>query len=76
MNGLQRLRDLSTRKVITAFRRAGWVPRNAGKHTVLTKPGEISSLSIPRHRKIKAKLLASLIKKARLTVEEFLELYD
>ena len=76
MNGLHRLRDLSTRKVITAFERVGWERRrNSGKHTVLAKPGEMYTLSIPRHRKIKAKLLASQIKKAGLTIEQFLELY-
>jgi predicted RNA binding protein YcfA (HicA-like mRNA interferase family) len=72
---LPRLSSLPTSKVIKAFERAGWVPREGGRHTVLVKPGYPARLVIPRHRTVKYGLLVRQIKNAGLTPDEFLDLY-
>jgi predicted RNA binding protein YcfA (HicA-like mRNA interferase family) len=61
--------------VIKAFERAGWVAREGGKHTVLSRPGTEARLTIPRHRTVKYGLLLAQIKNAGLTPGEFLGLY-
>jgi hypothetical protein len=40
----------------------------------MLKPGSILSLSIPRHRELGPGLLSDQIKKAGLTLDEFLKL--
>ncbi len=71
------LHNLKPEKVIKAFERAGWTVRGQkGSHVKLTKPGNKNILSIPVHKgkPIKQGLLRNQIKKAGLTVEEFLKL--
>lgn len=52
----------------------GWeVTRQRGSHIILTKPGHIATLSVPNHPQVARGTLRSLIAKAALTVEEFLE---
>ena len=73
-----RLNDLPTSKVVKAFQRGGWHKRTRktrGPHHILTKEEHEAILSIPRHRTIKKGLLLKQIKKAGMTVEEFLALY-
>ncbi|HUU54996.1 MAG TPA: type II toxin-antitoxin system HicA family toxin [Armatimonadota bacterium] len=63
--------------VIRALRRAGWaVIRQRGSHIRLEKQlgGEVLKLTVPAHRPIKRSTLAHILKQARLTVDEFLEL--
>lgn len=72
------LHNLKPDRVVKAFERAGW--RNEGQkgsHVKLTKEGSEYVLSIPVHKgkTIKQGLLRDQIKKAELTVEEFLRLY-
>ncbi len=72
------LHNLKPERVIKAFERAGWKKRGqTGSHVQLTKEGKPYILSIPVHKgkPIKQGLLRDQIKKAGLTVEEFLELY-
>ena len=58
-----------------AFERAGWVfVRQSGSHMFMTKPGKRSALSIPRHKELDRGLLRGLIRKAEMTVEEFVQL--
>ena len=40
---------------------------------VMTKDGEMASLSIPKHKTVAKGTLRSLIRAANLTVDEFLE---
>ena len=70
-----RLANLKRDRIIRAFARAGWKAEEGRRHTNLTKEGNPYILSVPRHRKVKEKLLTHLIKLAGLTVDEFLELY-
>jgi predicted RNA binding protein YcfA (HicA-like mRNA interferase family) len=72
------LHNLKPERVIKTFERAGWRKRGqTGSHVKLTKEGNINILSIPVHKgkPIKQGLLRDQIKKAGLTVEEFLDLY-
>lgn len=72
------LHNLKPERVIKAFERAGWqVKGQKGSHVKLTKEGNVNILSIPVHKgkPLKQGLLRDQIKKAGLTVQEFLELY-
>ncbi|MBM3701356.1 MAG: type II toxin-antitoxin system HicA family toxin [Actinobacteria bacterium] len=52
----------------------GWVVAiNSGSHIILTKEGNISTLSVPNHYKVALGTLRSLIDKSVLTIEEFIE---
>ncbi len=63
---------LSGRDVIKAFKSFGWeISRQSGSHIVLTKPGNIVTLSIPDHKEVAKGTLRSLIRAANLTVDEF-----
>ncbi|MDI6790142.1 MAG: type II toxin-antitoxin system HicA family toxin [Thermodesulfobacteriota bacterium] len=75
---MEGLHNLKPEKVIKAFQRAGWTVRGQhGSHVQLTKGGNPNILSIPVHkgRPIKKGLLLNQIKKAVLTIEEFLSYY-
>lgn len=72
------LHNLKPDRVVRAFVRAGWkIEGQKGSHIKLTREGNPNILSIPVHRgkPIKKGLLLDQIKKAGLTVEEFLKLY-
>lgn len=72
---MPRLPVVSGREAVTAFERAGWqVRRRKGSHIILTKPGSLVSLSVPDHQELDRGLLLKLIRKADLTVKEFMEL--
>ena len=63
---------ISGREVVKAFERLGWtVDRQSSSHIVLTKSGEIASLSVPNHREVAKGTLRSLIRSANLTVQQF-----
>ena len=74
---MPKLPRISGREAVRAFRQAGWeVARQRGSHVVLTRPGSIYTLSIPLHPVLGPGLLRDLIRKAGLTVEEFIVLLD
>ena len=61
-------------KVVKAFEAFGWqVARQRGSHIVMVKPGHIATLSVPNHRTVARGTLRSLIKRAGLTIEQFVE---
>lgn len=63
---------LSPGDVVKAFQKFGWeVARQRGSHIILVKEGHIATLSVPRHREVARGTLRSLIRKANLTIEEF-----
>ncbi len=65
---------LRPRDVIRTFERFGWrVVRQKGSHIIMTKEGHIATLSIPNHDQVARGTLRSLIAKAGLTVEGFVE---
>ena len=64
---------LSGREVVKVFRRLGWdVARQRGSHIILVKEGHIATLSVPDHHEVARGTLRSLIARAGLTIEEFL----
>jgi len=63
---------LSGREAVRVFGKFGWqVARQAGSHIILTKPGEMATLSVPDHYEVARGTLRSLIRSANLTVDEF-----
>ena len=63
---------LSGREAVRVFKSFGWeVSRQSGSHIIMTKEGEIVTLSIPDHREVAKGTLRSLIRSANLTVDEF-----
>lgn len=64
---------LSGQEVVRAFESFGWAAaRQRGSHIVMTKEGEIITLSVPNHKEIARGTLRSLIRSANLTVDEFI----
>ena len=65
---------LRPREVIKTLEKLGWqVARQKGSHIIMTKEGHIATLSIPNHPEVARGTLRSLIVKAGITVEEFIE---
>ena len=63
---------LSGQEVVRVFESLGWsVARQRSSHIIMTKEGEIVTLSIPNHREVARGTLRSLIRSANLTVDEF-----
>ena len=59
---------------VKIFQRFGWtVARQSSSHIIMTKEGEIASLSIPNHKEVARGTLRSLIRSANLTVDEFIQ---
>ena len=66
------LPSLSGHEVMRVFESFGWsVARQRGSHIIMTKTGEIVTLSIPNHKEVAKGTLRSLIRSANLTVDEF-----
>ncbi len=69
---MPRLPVLSGEEAVRVFESLGWsVARQRGSHIVMTKPGEMATLSVPNHRTVAKGTLRSLIRSAGLTVSEF-----
>jgi predicted RNA binding protein YcfA (HicA-like mRNA interferase family) len=61
-------------EVIKIFEKFGWsVVRQRGSHIILTKSGNIATLSVPNHSAVARGTLRGLISKAGLTIDEFLQ---
>jgi predicted RNA binding protein YcfA (HicA-like mRNA interferase family) len=69
MASLPALSGIEVVRVLESF---GWkVARQRGSHIIMTKAGEIVTLSIPNHKEVAKGTLRSLIRSANLTVDEF-----
>ena len=65
---------LKPKEVLRAFAKLGWnIVRQRGSHIILTKEGHIATLSVPNHSEVARGTLRSLISRAGITIEEFLE---
>lgn len=65
----------SGKKAIKAFENVGWEQdRQKGSHVTMIKQGMSVVLTIPLHKELDKGLLRSLIRKADLDVEDFIEL--
>ncbi len=66
---------ISGAEAVRAFEKAGWrFTRQTGSHVILDKDGVDATLSLPQHRELGPGLLQVQIKRAGLTVEEFIAL--
>jgi predicted RNA binding protein YcfA (HicA-like mRNA interferase family) len=64
---------LRPKEVVKAFERLGWsANRQRGSHIIMTKPGYIATLSIPDHAFVARGTLRSLLARAGISLEEFL----
>ena len=65
---------LSGKEVVTTLERFGWsVVRQSSSHIIMTKEGEIATLSIPDHKEVAKGPLRTLIRAANLTIDEFVK---
>ena len=63
---------ISGSETVKVFERFGWnVARQTSSHIIMTKDGQIASLSVPNHKEVARGTLRSLIRSANLTVDEF-----
>lgn len=63
---------ISGSETVKVFERFGWtVARQTSSHIIMTKEGQIASLSIPNHKEVARGTLRSLIRSANITVDEF-----
>lgn len=69
--------SLNYTEILRALRRDGWVVvRQEGRHIRLRKrlPEGTLNITLPAHKPVKCSTLAHILKQARLTTEEFLDL--
>lgn len=71
---IHRLPEASGEKHAAAFSRLGWTRSRMGgrNHIIMHKPGNPAVLSIPNHLKVKRLLLAGLLKRAGVGLDEYL----
>lgn len=68
---------LSGRDAVRIFAKFGWeIARQRGSHIILVKAGHPATLSVPDHREVARGTLRALIRRAGLTVEEFIAASD
>ena len=72
---MPRLPKISGRQAVAAFERTGFeVRRRRGSHIVMVKRGFRQTLSVPDHGELRSGTLRALIRKAGLSVDEFIAL--
>ncbi len=72
---MARLANISGKEAVKAFQKAGWqIAGQVGSHVVMTKPGASANLSIPQQKELSVGTLRALLRHARLSVDEFLNL--
>jgi predicted RNA binding protein YcfA (HicA-like mRNA interferase family) len=70
-----KLPRISGRDAVKAFQKAGFTnARQKGSHAYLFRKGQPLALSVPLHKELAPGTLQALIKKANLSIEEFIEL--
>lgn len=63
---------ISGSETVKVFERFGWtIARQTSSHIIMTKEGQIASLSVPNHKEVARGTLRSLIRSANLTLDEF-----
>jgi predicted RNA binding protein YcfA (HicA-like mRNA interferase family) len=65
---------LRPKQVVKIFEKLGWeVVRQRGSHIILTKVGHVATLSVPNHAEVARGTLRTLIARAGISMDEFLE---
>ena len=66
--------NLSVAKIVKAFAAFGWQEAcRKDSHIILTKAGNMATLSVPDHKEVARGTLRSLIRSAEITVTEFID---
>lgn len=74
---MSKVPSLSYQEIIAAFKRDGWeVVRQRGSHIRLEKElsDETLKVTVPAHRPVKRSTLSHILKQARISVDDFLNL--
>lgn len=72
---MAKLPVVSGRVAVRAFARSGWrIARQHGSHVIMEKQGRDEILSVPQHAELKRGTLRSLLRDAKMTVDEFCDL--
>ena len=72
---MSRLGNISGKKAVRAFERAGWIFKGqVGSHVILIKQGEKANLSVPQNKELGIGILRKLIQHSGLSVDEFQDL--
>ncbi len=74
---MPKLPSLTAREVVRALKRVGFIEdRQRGSHLVLIQPETKAMTVVPMHRgkTLKVPLLRAILRDARLSLQEFLEL--
>ncbi len=72
---MPKLPQISGDDAVKVFQKLGWeLSRQRGSHMIMTKSGSIYSLSIPKKRVLAPGLLRDLIRKADISVDDFISL--
>jgi len=70
-----KLRNISGKQAVKAFKKAGWEQiGQVGSHVVMVKQNMRANLSIPQHKELSVGTLRALIRNAGLEVDDFLKL--
>ncbi len=71
----ERLPVVSGKDLIRVLQKQGWVVRRqTGSHSILSQDDGERTVSVPQHRTLDKGLLATLLKQAKLSAEEFRKL--
>lgn len=73
---MPKLPRVKPKKVIQALKRAGYyVARIHGSHYIMYKNDQLPAVTVPMHRKeLKLATLTSILKQAKLSVKDLIEL--
>ena len=72
---MPKLPKISGDDALKVFQKLGWeLSRQRGSHMIMTKSGSIYSLSIPKKKILAPGLLRDLIRKADISVDDFISL--
>ena len=72
---MTKLPQISGDDAVKVFQKLGWeLSRQRGSHMIMTKSGSFYTLSIPKKRVLAPGLLRDLLKKADISVDDFINL--
>ncbi len=72
---MTKLPQVSGKECVKVLQRLGFkVDRQRGSHIVLIRDEPYNRIVVPNHKTLKKGMLDDIIKKAELTVDEFIEL--
>lgn len=70
---MARLPSISGREAARVFGRFGWTIARHKNHIIMTRPGDIVSLSIPDHPEVAKGTPRALLRQAGLPIDPFIQ---